>query len=65
MQSQEAFGRSDSALAGYIYDKDRVQGYDWLNTVDPTSFFVIRNYQLQTRISPLAGNKRSIKNIFS
>ncbi|MBN4078722.1 hypothetical protein JYT96_01820, partial [Gammaproteobacteria bacterium AH-315-C21] len=35
--SQGAFGRGDGSLAGYIYDKDGVQDYDWLNTVDPTS----------------------------
>jgi len=35
--SNSAFGRGDGSLAVYTYDKDRVQTYDWLNTVDPTS----------------------------
>jgi len=42
--SQEAFGRGEGSLAGYFYDKDRVQDYDWLNTVDPTSEAVSGQY---------------------
>jgi len=35
--SNAAFGRGEGSFAGYFYDKDRVQRYDWLNTVDPES----------------------------
>jgi len=42
--SQGAFGRGDGSLAGYTYDKDRVQAYDWLNTVDPASEGVSGQY---------------------
>jgi len=42
--SQSAFGRGDGSLAGYIYDKDRVMAYDWLNTVDPVSEAVSGQY---------------------
>ena len=44
--SQAAFGRGDRSLAGYTYDKDRVQAYDWLNTVDPSSEAVSGQYQI-------------------
>ncbi|PCH60181.1 MAG: hypothetical protein COC05_05135 [Gammaproteobacteria bacterium] len=33
----DAFGRGNAAMGGYYYDKDRVQRFDWLNTVDPTA----------------------------
>ncbi len=44
--SSAAFGRGDGSMAAYIYDKDDVQSYDWLNIVNPESEAVAGQYQI-------------------
>jgi len=42
----DAFHRGNAAMGGYFYDKNQVQRFDWLNTINPTSEATVGQYNM-------------------
>ena len=44
--SSDAWNRGDGSLGVLYYDKDRIGGVDWLNTIDPASEANVGTYRI-------------------